>query len=336
MATKYPFRNLVFEGGGVKGIAYIGAIEALDKAGVLDQIERVAGTSAGAITALLMSFRLDVDETLRLFNSLDFSKISQQLAHIPPGSSSFWKRLVLKLFGDLESLERLRTRWGWFASAYFYNWLEEVIAGQCDGNRRATFQDFNKKDFRDLFVVASNVSRQEMAVFSKETTPDVAVADAVRMSMSIPLYFEALQFDGKKLGKQGDYYADGGILNNFPIHLFDHPQYSHDDRWYHEDVNWETLGLHLYTPENCPQLRVPIEDILSYAEELFATLLEAQTLEFTKELIDQKRSVNISNCCVKPTEFDIKPGSERFKKLVKAGSEAAADYLASYEPPQFT
>ena len=55
VATDYPFKNLVFEGGGVKGIAYIGAIEALDQAGALNQIERVAGTSAGAITAMLMS-----------------------------------------------------------------------------------------------------------------------------------------------------------------------------------------------------------------------------------------------------------------------------------------
>jgi NTE family protein len=45
----YPFTNLVFEGGGVKGVAYGGVLEVLDQQGILDQIQNVAGTSAGAI-----------------------------------------------------------------------------------------------------------------------------------------------------------------------------------------------------------------------------------------------------------------------------------------------
>lgn len=51
-------KNLVFEGGGVKGVAYVGVLEALNNQGILQQIERVAGTSAGAITACLISLRL--------------------------------------------------------------------------------------------------------------------------------------------------------------------------------------------------------------------------------------------------------------------------------------
>lgn len=44
----YPFKHLVFEGGGVKGIAWVGASEVLEQKGVLPDIERVGGTSAGA------------------------------------------------------------------------------------------------------------------------------------------------------------------------------------------------------------------------------------------------------------------------------------------------
>tara|TARA_Y100000815_G_scaffold226384_1_gene214278 strand:+ start:231 stop:413 length:183 start_codon:yes stop_codon:yes gene_type:complete len=47
--TGYPFRNLVFEGGGVKGIAYSGALAVLEERGILPQIRRVGGASAGAI-----------------------------------------------------------------------------------------------------------------------------------------------------------------------------------------------------------------------------------------------------------------------------------------------
>ncbi len=44
----YNFRNLVFEGGGVNGIAYLGALEVLEERGILTDIERIGGTSAGA------------------------------------------------------------------------------------------------------------------------------------------------------------------------------------------------------------------------------------------------------------------------------------------------
>ena len=52
---KYHFKNLVFEGGGVKGIAYVGALEVLEREGILKNIERVAGTSAGAMVAVLVA-----------------------------------------------------------------------------------------------------------------------------------------------------------------------------------------------------------------------------------------------------------------------------------------
>ncbi|MEM7802515.1 MAG: patatin-like phospholipase family protein, partial [Chloroflexota bacterium] len=67
------YRNMVFKGGGMRGIAYMGALEQLEPLNFLHNIERVAGASAGAITAVLMSFRLSVADTISLFNTLDFN-----------------------------------------------------------------------------------------------------------------------------------------------------------------------------------------------------------------------------------------------------------------------
>ncbi len=66
------FRNLVFEGGGVKGIAYAGAIQVLEKQNILEDIRRVAGASAGAITAALLSAGAssrDIEEIVGLLDS---------------------------------------------------------------------------------------------------------------------------------------------------------------------------------------------------------------------------------------------------------------------------
>ena len=59
----YNFKNLIFEGGGVKGIAYVGALEVLSEKGVVDQISRIGGTSAGAINAILIGLGYTFDET---------------------------------------------------------------------------------------------------------------------------------------------------------------------------------------------------------------------------------------------------------------------------------
>ncbi|KFO67772.1 phospholipase, partial [Smithella sp. SCADC] len=52
------YRNLVFKGGGVRGIAYLGALQYLYEHNYMQHVERVAGTSAGAITALATALNL--------------------------------------------------------------------------------------------------------------------------------------------------------------------------------------------------------------------------------------------------------------------------------------
>ena len=57
------YKNLVFKGGGVRGIAYVGALKYLYENGLTRSLERVAGTSAGAITAINVGVRAPADET---------------------------------------------------------------------------------------------------------------------------------------------------------------------------------------------------------------------------------------------------------------------------------
>ena len=66
-------RNLVFEGGGVKGIAYGGALKMLKKYGFLSHIEKVAGTSAGAITAVLLSIGYTVEELSKIISETNLN-----------------------------------------------------------------------------------------------------------------------------------------------------------------------------------------------------------------------------------------------------------------------
>ena len=72
LTQNYPYKNLVFEGGGVKGVAYGGVFEVLEQRQITPQIESVAGTSAGAITATMMSLNYSAAEFLKIMMTLNF------------------------------------------------------------------------------------------------------------------------------------------------------------------------------------------------------------------------------------------------------------------------
>ena len=334
MPIHYPFKNLVFKGGGVRGMAYTGVLEKLYDFDILSGIERVAGTSAGAITACLVCFRLERERFFELVDTLDYQKVPQ--AHDPDVEPKLFGRLLQsmnELAGDLNCTDRLLKKYGWYSSGYFYNWIQGVIAGQCDGNGMATFAEFKQRGFRDLYITAVNASKNESEMFCAETTPDVAVADAVRMSMSIPLFFEALQFDGKNFGS-GDFYVDGGIYNNFPIKYFDQSPFIEQSEWVHDQLNWETLGCYLFTPDDCEMKQPAIENIWGFLENMiYGIAIETREQYFKRDLLDHKRTIMISDCCIQSTEFDVARGTERYNQLVNSAREATQAFLENYHLP---
>ncbi|HDD55547.1 MAG TPA: hypothetical protein ENG59_04835 [Chloroflexi bacterium] len=314
------YRNLVFKGGGVRGIAYLGALEVLDEYRIMENIERVAGTSAGAIAAALVALRLPIPETRDLFNSLDLSSVPQSVTR--PG------RKVFPLLAERENTRRFITKYGWYSSEYFYNWLMEAIGSQCDGNGRATFMEFRERGFRDLYIVAANISRQRAEVFSALHTPNVAVADAVRMSMSIPIFFEALRFDGKSFG-DGDYYVDGGLFDNFPIHIFDRTELAGRNWSFREGINWETLGLFLYPDQYLHPADPEIPDnVWEYLNLAFRNLYQSHELaSYQTSAIDQHRTIEISDCGIHATDFNIEIGDEKYSQLYQSGFNAVRNFF---------
>lgn len=335
MATKYPFKNLVFQAGGIKALAYLGVLQVLEEYHILNQIERIAGASAGALLATLLSFRLSAQETIDLFKTVDYSKIAQTseaedewLDRLP----KLLERELGKLKGGIEAVSRLFRRFGLYANDYAYGWLQETIAEHCRGNGNATFADFRKRGFRDIYVIATNLSTHSATLFSVETTPKAAVADAVLMSGSIPLYFEAPRFDGEKLGA-GDIYADGGVLSSYPLHIFDDPRYSKGNRRFEHGINLDTLGCRLFTPQDCSPGDERISNLIDYIENLLETMAEIQAVAFESSYVDQFRTINISNCGIATTDFRIRPEEDdpKYVALLNSGITATRKYLENYE-----
>ena len=334
MPRRYPFRNLIFQGGGIKAFAYLGVLEVLEEYRILEQIERVAGTSAGALLAMLLSFRLKAEDTEALFKTVDYSKIALASEERADADETFGilEREIEKLKGGIEVVTRFVRRFGLYSNDYAQGWLEETIAAHCDGNEAATFGEFRERGFRDLYIVATNLSTRSTDIFCADHTPEVAIADAVLLSGSIPFYFEAPLFDGKRMG-EGDIYADGAVLSNYPLHIFDDPKFGKGNRNYQDGINWETLGCRLYTPSDLLPRGEPIENIFDYIENLLETLAEVQVVAFENDYVDRRRTINISDCGIATTDFRIRPDETdpKYLKLVQAGESAARQYLDGYQ-----
>jgi len=244
-AQQKVYRNLVMEGGGIKGIAYGGALIELENRGVLPQIQRVGGTSAGAIQACLLAVGYSATE------------ISQIIADTP-----------IETFNDggtvFRAGERFLKKFGWYEGKSFLNTIQKLIADRTN-RPNLTFAELHELaqtvPYRDLYVTGVNLSKQKVVVFSHETYPDMRICDAVRVSMSIPLYYQSISmnYKGKIIenplpSDECDIFVDGGLLMNYPIELFDQTKYlsTATDSTVNKPVfNEETLGLRL---ERCEQI----------------------------------------------------------------------------------
>lgn len=144
--------NLVFEGGGILGISYLGAIKCLNDYNILPNIKKVAGTSVGAITACILSFNLPFNETKEIIETIEYKNIPGRkeeswTTKIP----SILKQEITRVFGDINGLYRLIFNYGWFSSEYIYEWLKQKIAEQFDQTKKGhpyTFADFQNMEIR--------------------------------------------------------------------------------------------------------------------------------------------------------------------------------------------
>ncbi len=197
MSAAGAITNLVFEGGGVKGVAYCGALHELESQGILGGVTSVAGTSAGAITAALVAAGYSSKDLTDAMLDLDFRSFED---------------------GELEGPIRVVEHYGWYRGRAFLEWMRGQITLKL-GSPDATFEDLTSARHVDLRVVATNLSTRSAQIFSVATTPTVPVAEAVRMSMSIPLFFAAVTYNGAV-------HVDGGAVWNYPIEMFDEPTVS--------------------------------------------------------------------------------------------------------------
>lgn len=316
--TAQDTRNLVLEGAGIRGVAYVGAIKCLEENGKIINIEKVAGTSAGAIAALAISLGYTSVEIEDLIYNTKLQKFND-------GSFLF-----------IGGLTRLNRNYGWYRGKAFTRWLETIIEKKT-GNKDITFKELHDRKFRDLFVTGTSLNQQRLIVFSHESYPAMKVKDAVRISMSIPMYFEAVFIDsaGNVLRKKSarphhNLVVDGGFTGNFPITIFDST--SIENGVTKRFANRQTLGIRIDTPE---QIRydslgnglapIPVKRFRHYIAAFYSYVIEnLNRVPLTQQ--DWERTVSVSSGDIGPRIRKLPP--EEKDLLITNGYDAMKKFLA--------
>jgi len=317
--TKQPIENLVFEGAGIRGIAYSGVIKQLEQHNMMKDIKKVGGTSAGAITSLMLALGYTSDEIYTIISETKFQKFNDG-------------RFVF--FGGFS---RLGSRYGWYKGDAFTHWLEKIIKDKT-GNAYITFKELNEQGYKQLYVTATCLNRQKLLVLSAETYPNMKIKDAVRISMSVPLYFEAvfIDSDGKlykkqKKGKNLDVVVDGGITGNFPIFIFD-SVYNDSSNRKIRVPNYKTIGVRIDTEAqiesdavNKELVPAEIDNLMGYLQAFYIMALEnLNRNQLTDE--DWQRTISVSSVGIGPKVKTL--SKEQKLSLIQSGEKYTANFLS--------
>ena len=188
------YENICFEGGGVRGFAYLGALISLQKLGLLSNIKRYTGSSVGSLFAVLLVIGFTPKEMVEIALNLNISLPFKRRIN---KAYSMWNNLGINSLDKLESEFR------------------KIIQLKVDPN--ITLNKLFAKNGKDLVIVGTNLNRKKSVFFHHANFPDVKLIDALIISMSVPVIF--IPRKKKYMGTE-DYYVDGGLLENYPIWVF--------------------------------------------------------------------------------------------------------------------
>ncbi|MGZ3853184.1 MAG: patatin-like phospholipase family protein [Flavisolibacter sp.] len=314
-------RNLVFEGAGIRGIAYAGAIKELEQRNILKDVQRVGGTSSGAIVALLLSIGYTSNEISAIVSNTPYQKFNDGR------------------FFFIGGINRVNKYSGWYFGKHFEQWLAEKIKKKV-GDENITFLQLKQKGYKDLYVTGTCLNKQSLIVFSYETYPNMKVKDAIRVSMSIPIYYEPVYMDASgnvvhhPKNKAGlDVMLDGGFIANFPIKIFDSTRYFNLGSTNKFAPNPETIGFRIDREDQIEKdqkgsMLAPMEinSLKEYIGAFYNIIIEnlnRQTL--TKE--DWQRTVSISDGNVGPRVRKLT--GEEVDVLIYNGTAGTKHYFAN-------
>lgn len=319
----------IFEGGGAKGLAHVGALKAAEQRNV--KFVGVAGSSAGAIISALVAAGYRADDLYNPKSSsvgildknfLDFfdAAVMHQLRSLVADAKDslggrtmgkIWLKAPFFYHRNRKILDVLQQERGFFAADEFISWLDsqlnqKLLGGA--GDRQVLFREVPIP----LKIIATDVSNHNVRVFSQEQTPEVPVSVGVAASISIPLFFKPQQFEGCEL-------VDGGVLSNFPAWVFDEERYT--------NTFTPTFGFRLVEVIGLDHPSTPT--LLTFLRDLFQTVISGDP-QLEVRQIENLHAIPLK---VKVRTFDFGMDDSTKENLYVFGKDGVRDFFEEYIGP---
>jgi NTE family protein len=317
-----PNADLVLEGGGAKGLGLIGAVRRLMRARYVFQ--RVAGTSAGSIVAAFLAAGATEDQLTEVMERLEYRRVSDRA----------WPKIPVLTEG-ISLLSKRGAYEGDYIREFVREELEKLGVTTFGQLRRSDRQmDKNLEPYRryKLVVMATDVTRGRLLRLPWDyhllnLEPDEQlVADAVRASISIPLYFEPVTLRDGITGEE-TLLVDGGVLSNFPIEIFDRT----DGR----KPRWPTFGVKIIAAlpagnaELFPGIALPRLPPVHLLEQVVATAIVGNDQTYLERPCVRRRAIHVDTGAIGVVEFDAP--QERRDAVVANGDKAAHRFLGDWD-----
>lgn len=296
--------DLVFEGGGVKGIGLIGAICRLEERGY--EWHQLAGTSAGSIIASLLAAGYTGKELKDIMLDYDYRNYLDK-----------YRVEALSFFTKSTSLFKNK-------GIYSGNPIESFVRDLLVKKGKTKFKDISVNGKSRLKIIASDITQKDMLILPDDISKygidpmEFEIAKAVRMSISIPLFFKPVNLS---YNKGRSLIVDGGILSNFPIWLFDVDGIP----------RWPTLGLKLVGNSSKNKVLNKL-DFVTYLLDIINTMIDKNEEVYIKSK-DAVRTIFIPTLGVSTTEFGITKDMKL--KLFESGYNNAEKFLDSWDFKQY-
>lgn len=311
--------NGAFEGGGVKGIGLVGAISVFENNNY--EFINIVGTSAGAIIGALLAVGYNTMEITKIMGSLNYLKFKQP---------SF-----LSKFGIIGKTLNIGLDFGIYNADYFEEWLNELLIKK----GKVKFKDIKRNILKPeehkykLYVTASDLTNNRLLILPDDLklfglNPDeFSIAKAVRMSMSIPIFYEPF----KLIDNYGNTHliVDGGLLSNYPVWVLDNGK---------KETLIPTFGFKFVSDSTKLTKEIYDVNIIEYLKMIITTTLDAYDKEYISiskgdfartvpistmvYLKGQKKDISATNFAISKTES---------KELYKNGIYAAHKFLANWD-----
>lgn len=189
------FKYLAISGAGINGLSFVGCLKTLEDYGILRHLEGFSGSSAGALVSTLIVVGYKADELKKLMFKIDFSKFI-----------NFNLDTLIKNFGACDGSELIK--------------LIDFLFRNKGIEPTVTFKQLYDKTHKHLNITGSCLSKAAFTnkfsksdSFNYETTPDMKILEALRITISIPWIYSPHTYNNQM-------YIDGALFHPYPISWF--------------------------------------------------------------------------------------------------------------------